>query len=94
VFCQVPGHIGLHGNKAADGAAEAIALHKRILTSGGAVNSDVCAVLLSWQDEWTNDTWGIKLHMVKPSVQAGISLSVLSGRRSVWRHGHGSVTCA
>jgi hypothetical protein len=58
VFCWVPGHTGLSISKATDAAAKVVALHGN-LTSDRALGSGFhtflhCAVLSSWQDEWTN----------------------------------------
>jgi hypothetical protein len=72
VFCWVPDHTGLPGNKAADAAAEVATLH-RTLVSDRTLGSDVhtflhCTILSSWQDE-CNNAQGNKLHVVKSSVQ-------------------------
>jgi hypothetical protein len=58
VFCWVRGHTGLPGNEAAGAAAKAASLLGNV-TSDRAFGSDFhaflyCAVLSSWQDEWTN----------------------------------------
>jgi hypothetical protein len=58
VFCWVADHTGLPGSEAVDAAAKAATLQHN-LTFDIAIGSNVCtvvhhAVLLSWQDKWTN----------------------------------------
>ena len=68
IFCWVPSHNGIRGNKKADSATKSALDLPRVKV--GVPNSDFKHhinqyILSTWQDDW-NGAFGKKLHFVKP----------------------------